>query len=65
MTRDLYGELASLIGLQAQDHDTLYAGISTGVLRSVDLSIDALVASLGTGSLSIPGSTTDLASTLS
>jgi hypothetical protein len=65
MTRDLYGELASLIGLQAQDHDTLYAGISTGALRSVDLSIDALVASLGTGSLSIPGSTTDLASTLS
>jgi hypothetical protein len=65
MTRDLYSELASLIGLQAQDHDRLYAGISTGSLRSVDLSIDEIVAPLGTGSLAPSGSALDLASTLS
>jgi hypothetical protein len=40
LTHDLYSEIASLIGLQSQDNRILYAGISTGSLRSVDLSID-------------------------
>jgi hypothetical protein len=65
MTPDLYTELASLIGLQAQDHDRLYTGISTGALRSVDLSIDDIVAPLGTGSLTSSGSALDIAATLS
>jgi hypothetical protein len=43
MTPDLYTEIGRLIGLQAQDHGILYAGISTGSLRSVDLSIDDIV----------------------
>lgn len=62
MTHNLYGEIASLIGLQAQDNRTLYAGISTGSLRSVDLSIDDMVWFLGTGSISRSGSVLDISS---
>jgi hypothetical protein len=62
LTHDLYGEVASLIGLQSQDNRTLYAGISTGSLRSVDLSIDDIVWFLGTGSLSASGSSLDISS---
>lgn len=49
-TPTLYSTLADLIWLQSQDNQSLFAGISTGSLVSVDLSIDEIVSYLGTGS---------------
>lgn len=47
-TPTLYAEMADLIGLQAQDK-SLYAGVSSGSLVSVDLSLDDIVALSGSG----------------
>jgi hypothetical protein len=53
MTPTLYSTVADLIGLQSQDNQFLFAGISTGSLLSVDLSIDDIVSLMGTGSQDI------------
>lgn len=50
LTPTLYSTLADLVGLQSQDNQALFAGISSGSLVSVDLSIDDIVALMGTGS---------------
>ena len=50
MTPTLYSTVADLIDLQSQDNHFLFASISTGSLVSVDLSIDDIVALMGTGS---------------
>jgi len=43
MTPTLYSSIASMIDLESQDNQSLFAGISTGSLVSVDLSIDDIV----------------------
>lgn len=50
-TPTLYTTIADLIGLSSQDNKALFAGISTGSLVSVDLSIDDIVALMGTGTV--------------
>ncbi len=47
---DTYGEIARMFGLTAQDA-SLYDGISTGSLIRADLSIDDIMAVIGTGKL--------------
>ncbi len=42
-TKSLYSVVAWLGGLVAQNNDTLYAGIATGSILSLDLSIDDIV----------------------
>ncbi len=43
-----YADFASFIGLVAQD-DQIFSGISSGSIRSVDLTLDQIVALMGTG----------------
>lgn len=43
-----YADFASLAGLVAQD-DRIFSGISSGSIRSVDLTLDQIVALMGTG----------------
>ena len=64
LTPTLYSTIADLIGLQSQDNAFLFAGISTGSLVPVDLSIDDIVSFLGSGSLlaSSTGSLMDIES---
>jgi hypothetical protein len=50
-TPTLYTTIADLIGLSSQDNKTLFAGISTGSLVSVDLSINDIVGLMGTGTV--------------
>lgn len=50
-TPTLYTTIASFIGLEAQDNEALFAGVATGSLVSVDVSIDDIMAIMGTGSL--------------
>lgn len=49
-TPTLYSNIADLIGLASQDNQALFAGIATGSLISVDLSIDDIVKLMDTGS---------------
>lgn len=42
-TETLYDSLAVLTGLASQDNESLYAGIASGSLASVDLSLDQVV----------------------
>jgi hypothetical protein len=55
-TPTLYAGIADLIGLHSQDNKDLYAGIATGSLVSIDLSIDDLVRLMGTGTTTTTGS---------
>jgi len=48
-TPTLYSEVANIIQLQSQDNAFLFSGINTGSLISVDLSIDEIIALMGTG----------------
>ena len=56
LTPTLYSTIADLISLQSQDNAFLFSGISTGSLVSVDLSIDDIVALMGTGYQSMTSS---------
>ncbi len=61
-TPTLYARIADILSLQSQDNQYLYMGISTGALRSVDLSIDDIVNMMGTGTVSSsePGALRDI-----
>ncbi len=47
----MYSSISDLIGLESQNNKILFAGISTGSLISVDISIDDIVKFMGTGSI--------------
>jgi hypothetical protein len=55
-TPTLYARIADLIWLQSQDNKDLFAGIATGSLVSIDLSIDDIVRLMGTGTTTTTGS---------
>lgn len=57
-THTLYPTLAKSLSLVAQD-DSLYAGIASGSLQNVDLSLDAIVEYIGTG-VSVPALPRDI-----
>lgn len=50
-TPTLYTTISSFLQLESQDNQKLYLGISTGSLVSVDLSIDDMIAHMGSGAL--------------
>lgn len=50
-TPTLYTTIASFIGLEAQNNETLFVSVSSGSLVSVDVSIDDIMAIVGTGGL--------------
>ena len=61
-TPTLYARIADILSLQSQDNQYLSMGISTGALRSVDLSIDDIMNMMGNGTVasSHPGSLRDI-----
>ena len=62
-TPTLYASIADLIGLKSQDNKELYSWVATGSLVSVDLSLDEIMAIMGTGSvITKTGSLTDIES---
>ena len=64
-TETLYDTVALLAWLESQSNESLYAGISTGALVSVDLSIDDIVNLIGDTQSTVSGEIVDIERDLS